>query len=620
MSHRGGYLLGVAAVTVATSLAVVLALQSRQASAVIPGPDVLHVPMAWCTLGTATPARAAPNILGEGTATADTNTDAVIWRRHERPTDNIYLPQATISLRSAINDAWGTFNFPLINDSDTARGVNGDVNGWNVNTTGDPLEFTTAINNCDTAYTNVGRAGIGITAVNVNLFHDNANPANDGNTQMDYVGIIGWGGCAEAPVGTCVTPYDGRIAVIDNNYLYPTVADRTFPPSPADPAGNLRFILTDPLDQLVGHEVGHALSLDHRTLSTALMNPGQADNNADSRTDNVALNATEVAALRANALNVPGLEIDPPGEFQPGSILAMRLMDGPRNRELQPGEDLAGVTASLDLKRQQLHTGAQLWGLLSCKPGTSTRVDYLLDADNKPATGASAGVMKKLGFTGSQFKGADLLVQATITGSKTAGRDFRTCQTKARAWIADGAKLTALPPARFDVQIQTLRMYPHFSPLSNKQGQPKDIVAELWNTIDMRIDNRLLGKKAIRAKAPFRAQTLILGPQTKTGDQLGKPETGGRFVLESPRFPHCFPAAAGAPGGTVDVKFDGLRPNTEIHALLGPNEVLRTVKTERRSRRYQLPIPAGTRPGLHLVTIGHDGLALTADCTVTVNG
>jgi hypothetical protein len=599
---------------VALSLAAVLALQSPQASAIVPGgTNVLHVPMAWCVLGTATPARAAPNILGEGTATADTTTDAVIWRRHERPTDNIYLPQATISLRSAINDAWGTFNFPLINDSDTARGVNGDVNGWNVNTDG--AEFTTAINNCDTAYANAGRAGIGITAVNVDLFHDNANPGNDGNTTFNYVTVIGWGGCAEAPAGTCVTPYDGRIAVIDNHYLYPTVANRNWPGT------TTQFTLTDPLDGLVAHEAGHALSLDHRALATALMNPGITDNNSDGRADNIALNAAEVTALRANAANVPGLETDPPGEFQPGSILAMRLMDGPRDRALQPGEDLAAVTASLELKRQQLHTGAQLWGLLSCKPGTSTRVDYFLDADNNAATGASAGVMTKLGFTGSRFRGADLLVQATITGSKTAGRDFRTCQAKSRAWIAQGAKLAAVPATRFDLQIQTMRVYPHFAPSSNGQAQPKDIVAELWNTIDMRIDNRLLGKKAIRPKVPFRAQAVIVGPQRKTGDPLGKPETGGRFVLESPRFPHCFPAGAGVPGGTVDVKFDGLRPNTEIHALLGPNEVLRVVRTDAAGAgEIKLPIPAGTRPGLHLVTIGHDGLALTADCTVTVNG
>ncbi len=34
--------------------------------------------------------------------------------------------------------------------------------------------------------------------------------------------------------------------------------------------------------------------------------------------------------------------------------------------------------------------------------------------------------------------------------------------------------------------------------------------------------------------------------------------------------------------------------------------------------KVDLPIPVGTTEGNHLVTIGPDGAALTADCTVTV--
>ncbi len=68
------------------------------------GQDLYHVPMSWCIV-IGSPAQASPNILGLN-GTLDTNTDAVIWRRHERPTDNIYLSQAGISLRSAINDTW----------------------------------------------------------------------------------------------------------------------------------------------------------------------------------------------------------------------------------------------------------------------------------------------------------------------------------------------------------------------------------------------------------------------------------------------------------------------------------------------------------------------------------
>jgi hypothetical protein len=89
--------------------------------------------------------------------------------------------------------------------------------------------------------------------------------------------------------------------------------------------------------------------------------------------------------------------------------------------------------------------------------------------------------------------------------------------------------------------------------------------------------------------------------------------------ITAPRFPHCFPAGTGKAGGTVQIAFEGLRPNREIHALLGPELVLHGVKTDATgSGRISFPIPAGTRPGKHLVTIGHNGLAITADCTLTV--
>src|SRR5687768_214321 len=85
------------------------------------GPDILHVPISWTSI-IGSPAQAAPNVGG------DTNTDAILWRRHERPTDNIYLPQASISFRSGINSVWGTgLTFPTITDSNTTFGVAGDV-------------------------------------------------------------------------------------------------------------------------------------------------------------------------------------------------------------------------------------------------------------------------------------------------------------------------------------------------------------------------------------------------------------------------------------------------------------------------------------------------------------
>ena len=57
---------------------VLFAMLASNAWAAGAGPggiDILHVPMSWCIVD-GSPAQASPNLAG------DTNTDAIIWRRH----------------------------------------------------------------------------------------------------------------------------------------------------------------------------------------------------------------------------------------------------------------------------------------------------------------------------------------------------------------------------------------------------------------------------------------------------------------------------------------------------------------------------------------------------------
>ena len=59
------------------------------------GRDILFIPISWCVVG-GSPAEANPNILGLD-GILDNTTDAILWRRHERPTNAIFPVRCSAS-------------------------------------------------------------------------------------------------------------------------------------------------------------------------------------------------------------------------------------------------------------------------------------------------------------------------------------------------------------------------------------------------------------------------------------------------------------------------------------------------------------------------------------------
>ncbi len=564
------------------ALATLFIAATSQANAVGVGPggvDLLHVPISWCPV-IGSPAQANPNLNG------DTETDAILWRRHERPTDNIYINTAGITFRSAINNAWTVLDFPQLADPNTALATPGDVRGEDVNAFGN--EYNALITACDAAYSALGRANVGVTAINVGLFHDAAGT---------YVGVIGWGGCSQ-PMGahtTCGAPYDGRIAVIDNIYLHPASPDRTFPGT------NTSFVLTDPFDQLVGHELGHALGLDHVTGNTLLMNPSSVDDNGDGQIDNVVFAAGQTTVARDSSNIVPGLEIDPPLKVDPGDFIADRIMDGKDDMKMEPWQDLASVRLSLDKKLNRVYISNQLAGIHQ-KNNNRPSVHWIIMNTSGDGKGGNPEQVAKLGLTAKAIGNADIVIRV----------DVRFPETRASAWRWNGVEFEKFP--RIFSELQTLEMTPYLVDVPGLKT-PDIGNARIYDTVVASLPAKSAG---IRPGQPVTVDVIVEDIETKKIDRLSEEKGDRTFVLEDPDFPHCYVLNQAKPGGKVTVLVEGLLPKQPFHALVGPEQVATGETDNRGNSKFELPIPPKARPGLHLVTIGIDKTALTADCAVQV--
>ena len=193
----------------------------------------LEVPIRWCGLH-GSPSIENPSLMGAG------NVNDLLRLRHEVASDNIYAPQTGIAFRSAAN--FSIANYPVLEDPDCVqvtpgnysctKGVRGDVYI-------DPNaaifdEYEELIAACRAAWQAMDPKIEGITAVQINHFVDkNGTPLS----------ILGIGGRAKE--GDVREQADaGRVAVVDHFYR-----------QSANPS--------DTIDRLLGHELGHALSLRH---------------------------------------------------------------------------------------------------------------------------------------------------------------------------------------------------------------------------------------------------------------------------------------------------------------------------------------------------------------------
>ena len=136
--------------------------------------DFLSVPIRWCGVEGAA-SMADPSVVGE------VSTDDVLWRRHERPSDQIYIPQINMTFRSAATRdiVNGPYSFPIIRDiegtgGDLINGENSDAltmcaRAWDM---GDPLYFDANLNGFANSGTDTLLATDFVEVGTVGLGHD----------------------------------------------------------------------------------------------------------------------------------------------------------------------------------------------------------------------------------------------------------------------------------------------------------------------------------------------------------------------------------------------------------------------------------------------------------------
>jgi hypothetical protein len=561
--------------------------------------DTIRVPVAWCSV-IGSPAASSPNIPNPWGG-SDTTTEDVLWRRHERVTDNIFVDQAGITFRSAINDPFhSSFTFPKIADPYSTPGVLGDFNLDSFDEEG--LMINACLSEWEKITKDKSGNFPGILAINVNRFTDNAGTVKD---------TLGFGSCLDQypQDNVCDDPYDGLLFVIDNSYMIPGLITST-PVIDTCPPPEIIWN-KDPFDQALGHEFGHTLVLGHRNAdSLALMNRCQLHGGPGGMVNNIELNNGEVINVRASALQVPGHEIDPYQKvFASDIVRSIRVDDIKESKTLNSFEDISVVKITLNEKQNTVAYGIQLLGIIPEKIKQSeNKLQYwtLLDLDNNQTTGGNNIILENIGVPPNNFTGAELVINmkfinnANITNSNLTGS----------SWLIsdNGNNFTSNVPS-VNFKLQTFKV--HDIPLEANSSLTKK---PLYDTVNAIVNN---SKNFAKLNQPFTIQTLVTSNGTIV--DLLKDSQKRPIVLSNELYPQCAAKDNAIVGKNATVSVSGLLPDKGIHTLLGPRFVANGTSDNFGNSTIEFQVPQDTSAGLHLITVGVDKTALTADCEILVN-
>ncbi len=523
-----------------------------------------NVSIRWCNLAGA-PSVDDPSLVGA----PDAKTMA--WRRHERASECIWIPQCRITLRSGAGIT--KEDFPTITDIDTSVGDAGDIVIHNCGADAGPcttasafdfdLELIPTFQACADQWEDQES---GILAISLGNFLD-----SNGN-------VSGFDGIALSNAISLPS-----FAMIDPTQ---TAADN---------------------ERVLAHEVGHLLTLCHTNQGDCATDfPGDPNLLMRSNVPNGVLTAEQCTIARDFLDDNPQID-QPLMEFmQDPDILDLASLDAVNDAVGEfpnfPGLrflDIFRVMVIDDLEGEdRLRFVVALSDALGPVPAL---FGVMLDIDNDPST----GVVPTPPVAGASMDGVDLVLFVQASGNAGAGQPS--------AFALSGGALLPVPGAQVSAFVNEIEV----SALGvDEEGVDVPIFDEIVIDVDL---SGLAALGIPTSGAPFpnglRIQAFSQAIEGDSGvfSDFG-PNAAVVMELPEPEYPGMSLEGSGCAGDTVTVSLSGMTPDTELKAVLGEELFMPVGTTDSEGVAiFPLEIPADAATGPTLLTVG----AIDADNAVT---
>ncbi len=529
--------------------------------------EALAVGLRWCGLIGA-PAVDDPSLVGE-----DTFKD-MMWRRHERASECIWIPQCRITLRSAagiVKDDYQTIpdiDDPLVSDDVAGEVVIRVPDGDDDGTDPDPdySELRELWQDCDLAW---GEQEKGLLALSIGNF------IGRGDDGLKFgVGVAG-----------VALNYDD------------ISGDKTLE-SPAF-AVNDPTVVSDPdTEKVLAHEVGHKLGICHpdQTCSTA----AEAANTLMDGPGPIVLTEGQCEAARTTLDG--NTQLDPPA----GSGEVLGLIDGRGDPDEADIPDLMDIRKLVAVDDTEKGEGMTL-ALRMQGPLGANQVRFVvgLDVDNDESTGAPLSPL----VPGSELQGVDVafLVQANENG---------TGNVQVREAVAGNLQIINVPGITAQAfTAEVVETGPDALP-------PKPLASDMifsatraaLETLGMDTGAGRLFPNGLAIQA---ASLVTLG-DGETFVDVG-PDAKAVLGFPDPDFPSIEVSGPVCAGDPIDISVEGLADGREVMVYLGEEKIEPGVVTDTEGNvAFSVTVPEDAIAGPTLLTVGvkDPTNAVTADTII----